>query len=183
MAIVCKVCGKEYDISLFQFGKKIKCECGNIVELKGKVLNKISKEAEDKILEMLNEAEDFYLPVKKIYKELNNAGYPLPEYKDFLNCLKKDKRFEWAEFEEKEDKELEELGYYSGPRIKLKARKITKEDMERIVLKHAQNVIDNLVKAYEHRPEDLSSEEEDRLIELMIRAKKLKEEIIKIFKK
>lgn len=185
MAIVCKICGRQYDVTLFEFGRKIKCDCGNIIDLTNLIRNKgISREVQEAIVAILEKAEDFYVPVKKIWKELKSQGYGLPAYEDFLKYLKKEKRFEVTEFKDsdfEDEKEMEKLGFYSGPRIKLKSRKITKEDMKRITLKHAQNVIDNLVKAYEVRPEDLSAEEEDELLELMLRAKKLKDKINQIF--
>ena len=35
MAVRCSNCGREFDISLFQFGKRVVCECKSIVEFKG----------------------------------------------------------------------------------------------------------------------------------------------------
>lgn len=43
-------------------------------------------------------------------------------------------------------------------------------------------MIDNLVKAYQVRPEDLSLDKEDELIEIMRKAKNLKERIGAAFK-
>ncbi len=34
MAVLCQKCGRQYDITLFQFGQTVKCDCGNVVELK-----------------------------------------------------------------------------------------------------------------------------------------------------
>lgn len=186
MAIICKICRRQYDITLFEFGRRLKCDCGNILDLETFNQNKsISKESQEAILAILEKAEDFYVPVKKIWKELNWQGHRLPNYNDFLKILKKDKRFEIKEFKELkfEDEETEELGFYSGARIKLRSRKITKEDIQRITLKHAQNVIDNLVKTYQTKPDNLPPEKEDELIELMRRAKRLKEKIEEIFNK
>jgi len=33
MAIQCPACGREYDVTLFQFGKLVRCECGRDIEL------------------------------------------------------------------------------------------------------------------------------------------------------
>jgi len=33
MAIVCKRCGRQYDVSLFQFGRTVVCECGETLNL------------------------------------------------------------------------------------------------------------------------------------------------------
>jgi hypothetical protein len=34
MAIRCPHCKKEYDVTLFEYGKTVKCVCGNVVNLK-----------------------------------------------------------------------------------------------------------------------------------------------------
>lgn len=31
MAVVCKRCGRQYDVTLFQFGRTVRCECGEIL--------------------------------------------------------------------------------------------------------------------------------------------------------
>ena len=33
MAIRCPKCGHEYDVALFQFGKKVNCDCGAVIDL------------------------------------------------------------------------------------------------------------------------------------------------------
>jgi len=33
MAIRCADCGREYDVTLFQFGRTVKCDCGNTVQM------------------------------------------------------------------------------------------------------------------------------------------------------
>ncbi len=147
----------------------------------------MDKEALNRVLSMLEGAEDFYVPVKKIWKELSFQGYDLPQYNEFLDYLKKDKRFEIRRFKEVEsedenEEEMEKAGFYSGPRAKLRKRKITKEDMKRITLEHTQRVVGNLIKAYEVKPEDFPEDSEDQLIELMKRAKQLKEKIEEAFK-
>jgi len=35
MAITCSRCGRDYDVTLFQFGRTVRCECGNEVTLSG----------------------------------------------------------------------------------------------------------------------------------------------------
>ena len=34
MALVCPRCGRQYDITLFEFGRSVTCECGTVVTLK-----------------------------------------------------------------------------------------------------------------------------------------------------
>lgn len=194
MSIICKTCGRQYDITLFEFGNTVRCDCGNTIDFQPRadspVARKtknfiISREAQEVIISMLEKAEEFYVPVKKIWKELTSQGYKLTDCDAFLRTLKKDKRLEVKDFKEtdfEDEEEMEEFGFYSGPRVKLKSRKLTKEDMQRITLKHAQSVIDNLVKAYEVKPQDLPPDKEDGLIELMRKAKNLKEKIGAAFK-
>lgn len=133
-------------------------------------------------MRILEEAEDFYVPVKKIWKEMKAAGHEMPDPMELLAFFKKERRFEVMEkgaLRHANEEEMEKLGFYSGPRVKLRSRKITKDDMMRILRRHAQNMIDNLVKAYGAKPEDLSADEEDTLIDAMRRAKHLKEQIDK----
>ena len=32
MSVVCPNCGHEYDVALFQFGHKVRCDCGHVVD-------------------------------------------------------------------------------------------------------------------------------------------------------
>jgi len=146
----------------------------------------MDQESLDKIISLLETAEEFYVPVKKLWKELRQDGFALPEYDAFVEELGKDERFEIGiDFkkakEEWDDAEMETHGYFSGPRIKLKTREITKDDMQRVALKRAQYMIDNLVKTYQARPKDMSSKDEDALIEVMRKAKKMKEHLGSMF--
>jgi len=145
----------------------------------------MNKEVLNEIMSILGLAEDFYVPIKKIWDEFGSQS-GLLTYEDLITFFKKNRKFEIMEPEvtkEDDNPDMEEDGFYSGPRVKLRSRKITKEDMQRITLRHAQNVVDNLVKAYEVKPEDLPPDKEDELIELMKRAKQLKETISEAFKK
>lgn len=36
MAIICPNCGKEYDVTLFEYGHKVKCSCGETILLENK---------------------------------------------------------------------------------------------------------------------------------------------------
>ncbi len=33
MAVCCPECGRQYDVTLFEFGRRIGCECGALVDL------------------------------------------------------------------------------------------------------------------------------------------------------
>lgn len=144
----------------------------------------------DLIVPALETEPDFYIPAKKLWNVLKKGcNFEVPPFEDFINLLKKDNRFvlentknvPWDEDPE-ETAQMEELGYYAGPKVRLSNRVPTKNDVERIVLKQTQKIIDSLVKAYAMRPKDIPEEEEGQLIDAMAKAKKLKEELQKAFK-
>lgn len=74
--------------------------------------------------------------MKKLWKDLKEQGCDVPEVEEFEQCLRKDKRLEFIDpskdddFDEDLDEEMENLGFYSGARVKLKAREITKENFQ-----------------------------------------------------
>ena len=47
MAIICPKCKSQYDITLFQFGRTVRCDCGYVINLNkfkpNKIKNKKSK--------------------------------------------------------------------------------------------------------------------------------------------
>ena len=143
----------------------------------------------DAIVPELESTPDFYVSARKLWKGLR--GQPeltVPDFAEFVALIRAEERFVVEEtgeapWEEDPDEtaQMEELGYYTGPRVRLASRVPTKEDMKRMVLKHAQKIIDNLIRAYDARPPDLPEEEEAQLFQAMIKAKKLKEEVEKAF--
>ncbi len=42
MAVQCPRCGVEYDVTLFQFGRVVRCDCGAVVDLRGGHVLRIS---------------------------------------------------------------------------------------------------------------------------------------------
>lgn len=48
MAITCPCCGAEFDVTLFQFGHRVQCGCGQWVDLdRGHVKEEPAREKED----------------------------------------------------------------------------------------------------------------------------------------
>jgi hypothetical protein len=49
MAITCPTCGAQFDATLFQFGHRVRCDCGTEVEYPGanEQLGHVAKEVED----------------------------------------------------------------------------------------------------------------------------------------
>lgn len=150
----------------------------------------MSKNILDLIVPELQKTPDFFIHVKKLWLELSDEKTPnLPPFEEFSVLLQKDERFvvedsQQAPWESDPEsiEEMEELGYYTGPRVRLKSRNPSNEDMARIISKHTQKLIDSLVKAYETRPNKISEEDEKQLIQTMVKAKKLKEDIDKALK-
>lgn len=55
MAVRCPQCGKEFDVALFQFGSKIRCDCGKVFGLEE--ANRESRDEFDFLKELLREIE------------------------------------------------------------------------------------------------------------------------------
>jgi len=151
----------------------------------------MGKEILDQIIAPLEKAPDFYLPIKLLWKGLKRLNKSETPSLDVLTALIScDERFviEYsgkAPWEDSPDdiEQMESMGYYTGPKVRLKSRIPSQKDVEAIALKQAQKIIDNLVKAYESRPKDLPEASEAELLEAMKRAKKLKENLELSFKK
>ena len=151
----------------------------------------------DAIIPELETAPEFFVPIKKLWKVLKEKNTVLHRMvatkpfslEEFTALIREDERFiiqeaksaPWED-EPEEAAQMEQLGYYTGPRVRLTSRVPTKDDMIRIITHQAQKVIDNLVKAYETRPKDISEEDEGKLIDARVKAKKLKEMIDKTLK-
>jgi len=141
----------------------------------------------DMIIPDIENADDFFVPIKKLWDTLINEKTPdMPSFEEFTALVRNDDRLIVQDFKEapwenapEETEEMQSLGYYSGPRVRLKSRVPSKEDIARIIQKNAQKIIDNLIKAYQTKPKDLPEEEEKQLIEAMIKAKKLKDNLDK----
>ncbi|MCD6080885.1 MAG: hypothetical protein B6D53_01910 [Candidatus Omnitrophica bacterium 4484_49] len=98
MAVRCPKCGKEYDIALFQFGSRIRCDCGEVFSLKEAnresqdefgflkdLLREIEVRKEDeKVLKVQREAD-------KICQMILNPGFDRVDIEiakqQFLNLL------------------------------------------------------------------------------------------------
>jgi hypothetical protein len=135
---------------------------------------------------ILETDEEILVPVKKLWVQspARARGVSLD---DFTRALEEDARFEfmggtdpsedlqdWTE-EEIADHlaEMESLGFFHGPRVKLKSRELTRDHMARMIAKHTDNMLSALWSAYDVRPEDLDPEQDAELLELIARAKEL----------
>lgn len=128
----------------------------------------------------LEQDEDIVVPIKKIWNEWHDShtGLSLDE---FTALLLADERFEemdgvdhtegfeWMEPEEMDDyiRDMEEVGFFSGPRLKLKSREITLEHIVFMMTKHNDRMEQALQQAHAIMPDDISEEEEGQLIDIM----------------
>ncbi len=139
---------------------------------------------------ILESHEDIIVPVKKLWVEYckKASGVSL---EDFTRILRDDARFEFmpdvnpraaresvdAGESPESAGEMEEIGFFAGPRVKLRSRAITPAHIELMLKKHTDRMIASLWSAYDVRPADMSDAEEGDLMELIARAKELQLEI------
>lgn len=69
MAVRCSACKSEYDVTLFEFGSKVKCDCGRIISLEHReTFDGLSKTA-NKVVSKLTEynlEENSILEIKRM---------------------------------------------------------------------------------------------------------------------
>ncbi len=135
---------------------------------------------------ILETDEEILVPVKKLWAQYT-AQTPGISLDDFTRALEADARFEfmegtdptegledWTEEERAEHiAEMESLGFFGGPRVKLASREITREHVARMIAKHTNNMLSALWSAYDVRPEDLDPEKDAELLDLIAQAKEL----------
>ncbi len=149
----------------------------------------MSQQITDWVAQELATVDEFYVPVKKLWMELcRMAEMPHPSLEEFTRLLEHDERFEFEEgidfgegfpeeMQEEERANMEEIGFYSGPRAKLKSREVTREDLERILQHHTDNLLAALRGAWETRPPG-DQEAEDQLLDLLALAQRLQRETL-----
>jgi len=142
-----------------------------------------------RIIEILEMEPDFFVPVKKLWQELREEGLvPDIELKGFHRLLADDARFEFApgvdykegiddpELAQEMEREMEALGFYSGPRVKLTSREMTAEDVFAAMSRSLARMNQALQGAWETRPEG-DREVEDQLLDILATGQKLEREI------
>lgn len=135
--------------------------------------------------EVLSSGEDILLPVKQLWLEMQSQGIGAGlSVEAFTALLEADERFEFfegvdhGEGDEEERAFMEELGFYSGPRVKLASRELTGEYVARMLRQSTQNMLEALEEAWEMRPVG-DVEAERQLLEVLTMAQRLKHEVDK----
>ena len=144
----------------------------------------------NRIINILESDPDFFVPVKKLWLILQGEGLALEiELGDFHDWLESDDRFELVAGVDhtegfKNDpalavemaREMEALGFYSGPRVKLASREMTATDIFAGLAHSLSQMNEALQSAWEARPEG-DRETEDQMIEILALGQKLDREI------
>lgn len=138
----------------------------------------------------LKRDEDIIVPIKRMWNEWYAArGTPL--LAEYTRIVLSDDRIEempgvdhtgdmeGMDPEEKEEyeRDMEAHGFYSGPRVKLKSRQITREHIARMLKKHNDRMEWALQQARAAMPEEASEAEEGKLIDVIMRARKLRRDL------
>jgi len=138
----------------------------------------------------LKRDEDIIVPIKRMWNEWYAArGTPL--LAEYTRIVLSDDRIEempgvdhtgdmeGMDSEEKEEyeRDMEAHGFYSGPRVKLKSRQITREHIARMLKKHNDRMEWALQQARAAMPEEASEAEEGKLIDVIMRARKLRRDL------
>jgi hypothetical protein len=138
----------------------------------------------------LEQDEDIIVPVKKMWNEwhaergnqalaeftrivLSDDGFeemPGVDHTDHMEGMSPE---EMAEYE----RDMEAHGFYSGPRVKLKSREITREHIANMLKKHNDRMEWALQQARAALPEDASEAEEGTLIDVIQRARQLRRDL------
>jgi len=130
--------------------------------------------------QILNDERDFIVPVKRVWLKLSLLGIAdRLSFEEFSFMLHQDERFEVFENMEADTKELlgnflsdlEELGYYLGPRVMLKNRRPSRKEIGHILIKKTEQIFNNLKKAWDLRSGN--EEEEDQLLNTLASTQKL----------
>jgi hypothetical protein len=153
----------------------------------------------DEAEKILASDKDIIVAVKRLWSEVarigEGQGFEVPKFPDFSAMLEGDPRFEFLPFhksvtEDLEDPapdddspdevEMEQLGFFSGDRVKLRNVKLNPQLLGTIIRSKVDRTMNALTKAWEARPEG-DRETEDRLLEILASTQKLQREVKKTF--
>ena len=140
----------------------------------------------DWVCDFLERDTEIVVPIRRLWNQWR-VQHAEPAYDEFEATVLADPRVqlmsgidqtENMEFETDADRdawiqEMEDAGFFHGPRVKLAARELSAEHIAAQLKKHTDNMLKNLWAAYDIRPEDLTPEQEQQLLDLIAAAKEL----------
>jgi hypothetical protein len=143
-----------------------------------------------RVVEILETDPDFYVAVKKMWLTLQEEGLARDlDLGTFHGQLEADGRFEFMEeveddpaFAAEMQREMESLGLFSGPRVKLATREMTAEDVFAGLSRSLEQLNAALRGAWEVRPEE-NAEAEDLLRDALAMSEQLEREVQEMIEK
>jgi hypothetical protein len=137
----------------------------------------------DWAIEYLERDEDIVVPVKRLWNAWR-ARQAEPDLETFTAGILADGRVEaMGEVDHTEDMEdlppeeraeyerdMESMGYYSGPRVKLRARELTLEHIVKMIARHNDRMETALRQAREAMDDDVDEQTEGMLIDIQAKA-------------
>jgi imidazolonepropionase-like amidohydrolase len=147
----------------------------------------MNKNTLNRVIDILESDPDIYVPVKRLWLTLRQEGLDVQtELEAFSDHLHNDARFEFApgaslemespELDKEGEREMEALGFFVGPRVKLASREMTADDIFTGLRNSLTRMNDALQNAWKTRPEG-DQETEDQLLEILAAGQKLEREI------
>ncbi len=140
----------------------------------------------------LQNQEDYIVPVKKIWQALHPSEITLEQ---FINIVKNDSRFYFQEANdvvtsahltkeqiEKEEQLMEQMGYFAGPRVMLKSKAPSANEVFHSIAVQLKIMQDALERAYLARPEN-DLEAGKKLSHALQKSKDLENKLIDTFRK
>ena len=89
MAIRCPKCGHEFDVTLFQFGRKVTCDCGTEVDLAAiEILSELKNLVES--IEEQNLLERLQLKADRLSSEILDPAYSAVDIQIHMESLRED---------------------------------------------------------------------------------------------
>jgi hypothetical protein len=124
----------------------------------------------ERAAQILTTDQEIFVPLERLYQVLSNEGMMGQVNLDMFEWLLiSDERFEFIEDLEDEifgglidpdvNAELEGLGFFGGPRVKLRARQVTALDMMDSLLRQLKRMNKSLENAWRSRTEDPEARE------------------------
>jgi hypothetical protein len=140
----------------------------------------------------LERDEDIIVPIKKLWNEWH-AAHDAPPLEEFTGAVLADPEVEemrgvnhaedmdWMDPEELAAhlEQMERDGFFSGPRAKLRSRKITAEHIAKMLKKHNDRMEQALRAARAVMPEDTSEADEGKVIDAIARVEELRRQLRK----
>ena len=147
----------------------------------------------ERISAILAASDEFYVPIKHIWKTLVMEGHPI-NLENLTAQLKDQPQFKLLERENSEEAEtsetpgeastweqemqynMEALGYYDGERVSLVSRQPSADDLKKLIHKHLSNMTEALGKASAACPTG-DGETQQKLKDLMERAETIRQSL------